>query len=225
MGGMQYKTRYGFGSARLVAAACLGCLLVLLSSVARAEERGEEGFVPLLNGKDLSGWQTRGQWVYEADGALAARPRGRRRLFPDPGLYLWSKATYDDFVLDLEFRVGKNASSGVFLRSTSRRSYIQVQIRDDYGKPEPLGNHDCGAVVGVAAPSKNMEKPAGEWNRMIITCDGDRMRVQLNGEQIIDLDLSKSEKTRGVKSGRIALENTNSPVAFRNVRIKELKRE
>jgi hypothetical protein len=192
---------------------------------ARAEERGDQGFVPLLNGKDLSGWQTRGTWVYEPDGALAAIPRGRRRLFPDTNLYLWSKAKYDDFVLDLEFKLAENASSGVFLRSSSRRSYIQTQINDAYGKKEPLGDHDCGAVVGVAAPSRNMSKPAGEWNRMIITCDGSRMRVKLNGKEIIDLDLGESEKTRDVRSGRIALENTNSPVSFRNVRIKELKRD
>jgi hypothetical protein len=207
-----------------MAAACLGCFLFVVPSMARDDERSDEGFVPLFNGKDLSGWTTKGYWVYEPDGALAAKPRGRRRLIPDPNLYLWSKASYDDFILDLEFKVAKAATSGVFLRSKSRRSYVQTQIRDDYGKEEPLGNRDCGAVVGVAAPSKNMAKPAGEWNRMIITCEGNRMHVQLNGEEVIKLDLSKSEKTRDVRAGRIGLENTNSPVAFRNVRIKELKR-
>jgi hypothetical protein len=68
-----------------------------------------------------------------------------------------------------------------------------------------------------------MAKPAGEWNRMVITCEGNRMQVELNGEEVINLDLSKSPKTRTRRSGRIALENTNSPVAFRNVRIKELR--
>jgi hypothetical protein len=198
-------------------------LVFVLPTVARCEERGDEGFVPLFNGKDLSGWQTAGIWVYEPGGVLAAKPRGRRRLVPDPSLFLWSKATYDDFVLDLEFKVAKEASSGVFLRSSSRRSYIQVQIRDSHGKKGPLGDRTCGAVVGVAAPSRNMAKPAGEWNRMVITCEGNRMQVELNGEEVINLDLSKSPKTRTRRSGRIALENTNSPVAFRNVRIKELR--
>jgi hypothetical protein len=113
----------------------------------------------------------------------------------------------------------------VFLRATSRRNYIQVQIRDSHGKKGPLGDSTCGAVVGVAAPSKNMAKPAGEWNRMIVTCDGERMRVALNGEEVIDLDLSESAETRRLRTGRIAFENTNSPVWFRNVRIKELGEE
>jgi hypothetical protein len=125
--------------------------------------------------------------------------------------------------LDLEFKVPKGGNSGVFVRSSSQRSYIQTQIRDSHGKAEPLGISDCGAVEGVAAPSKNMSKPAGEWNRMIITCQGDRMQVELNGEQIINLDLNESQRTRTARSGRIGFENKSSPVAFRNIKIKELK--
>jgi hypothetical protein len=70
-----------------------------------------------------------------------------------------------------------------------------------------------------------MSKPAGQWNRMIITCQRDRMQVELNGEEVIDLDLTESQRTRTVRSGRIGFENNNSPVSFRNVRIKELRPE
>jgi hypothetical protein len=77
--------------------------------------------------------------------------------------------------------------------------------------------------MDVAAPSKNMSKPAGQWNRLVITCKGSWMRVELNGEQVSSLDLNQSPKTRSVRSGRIGFENKNSPVAFRNVRIKKLK--
>jgi hypothetical protein len=48
------------------------------------------------------------------------------------------------------------------------------------------------------------------------------MQVELNGEEVINLDLSQSQRTRTARSGRIGFENKNSPVAFRNVRIKEL---
>ena len=209
----------------LISALCVTCIFAVIRNVARADGEGDEGFVPLFNGKDLSGWQTKGNWIYEQDGVLAARPQGRRRLFPDPDLFLWSEATYDDFVLDLEFKVEANASSGVFLRSSSSDSYIQAQIRDSHGKGEPFGNSTCGAIVGVAAPSKNMSKTAGEWNRMIITCEGDRMQVKLNGEEIINLDLSKSEKCRDVHAGHIGFENSNTAVAFRSVRVKALKRK
>jgi len=199
--------------------------LTVLQTVAHSKEDADDGFVSPFNGKDLSGWQTKGSWIYEQDGALTAMPQGRRRLFPDPDLFLWSEAAYDDFILEFEFKVDTNASSGVFLRSSSSDSYIQAQIRDSYGKKEPFGNSTCGAVVGVAAPSKNMSKPAGQWNRMVIVCDGNRVQLQLNGAEVINLDLSESEKTRGVRSGHIGFENTNTLVSFRNVKIKELKRK
>jgi hypothetical protein len=205
-----------------VATACLGCLLCALDAAARADEPADVGFVPLFNGKNLSGWQTTGNWVYEPGGVVALKPKSRRRrLFPDHKSFLWTNGTHDDFVLDLEFRVGRDGSSGVFLRSTSSRRYIQVQIRDSHGQ-RSLGDRTAGAVVGVAAPSKNMAKPAGQWNRMIITCDGDRIQVDLNGEEVIDTDLSRSSQTRSLSSGRIGLENASNPVAFRNVKIKEL---
>jgi hypothetical protein len=181
--------------------------------------------VPLFNGKDLSGWQTTGTWVYEPGGVLALRPTSRRRrLIPDHQSFLWSTKSYDNFVLDLEYRIGAGSSSGVFMRSTSQRSYIQTQIRDSHGQ-RGLGDSTAGAVVGVTAPKKNMAKRAGEWNHMIITCDGNRMQVELNGEEIVNTDLSRSQTARSVRSGRIGFENASSPVAFRNVKIKELKRK
>jgi Domain of Unknown Function (DUF1080) len=219
----QCETRFGL----LVAALCLGCLLFALPTMlVRSNEPDDKSFVPLFNPKDMSGWETTGNWGFEPGGVLALRPKRQGlRLFPDHESFLWSKASYDDFVLDLEFKVAENANSGVFLRSTSQRSYLQTQICDSHGKEAPLANSDCGAVVGVAAPSKNMAKPAGQWNRMIITCHEDRVQVELNGEEVIDLDLNDSQKTRTVRSGRIGFENKNSPVAFRNVRIKDLSRD
>lgn len=214
----------------LLAALGSGCLLFALPAAVRSQEPGDkvdtadQSFVPLFNGKDLSGWQTTGSWVYEPGGVLALRPASRRRrLIPDYQSFLWSTRTYDNFVLDLEFKVAAGGSSGVFLRSTSQRSYLQAQIRDSHGQPG-LGNNTAGAVVDVAGPTKNMAKPAGEWNRMIITCDGNRMQVELNGEQIVNTDLSKSPRARAPRAGRIGFEAASSPIAFRNIRIKELKR-
>jgi hypothetical protein len=211
---------------RLIVALSITCLLVSLPAALRSQETGKKdqkadsGFVPLFNGKDLSGWQTTGAWVYEPGGVLALKP-GRRRLIPDYQSFLWSTEMYENFVLDLEFKLAKGGSSGVFMRSTSTRSYLQAQIRDSYGQPG-LGNDTAGAIVDVAAPTKNLAKPAGEWNHMIITCDGNRMQVELNGEQVVNADLSQSQKARPVRPGRIGFENAGSPVAFRNVRIKQL---
>ena len=118
----------------------IGCLLFALHAVARSQERadkGDKGFVPLFNGKDLSGWQTTGRWAYEPDGAVALQPPyGRRRLIPDYQSFLWSKATYDNFVLDLEFKIETGSSSGVFMRSSST---VQLRPGTDPRLPRPTG--------------------------------------------------------------------------------------
>jgi hypothetical protein len=198
------------------------CLLAATPTLAQADEKADSGFTPLFNGKNLSGWQTTDNWAIQPDGVLTLNPKSRRkRLIPDHQSFLWTTATYDNFTLDLEYKIQRGGSSGVFLRSTSTRSYLQVQIRDSHGQRQ-LGNDTAGAVVDVAAPKKNMSKPAGEWNRMSITCDKNRMLVQLNGDEVVNLDLAKSPKTSSIRAGRIGLENANNPVEFRNVRLKKL---
>lgn len=188
-----------------------------------AEKVDDDGFVRVFNGKDLEGFLTTGNWIVEPDGVIALQPQEQRfRLLPDIRTFLWLEDTYDDFVLDLEFKVQERTNSGVFVRCSSSRSYLEVQVCDSHGEEEPLTHADCGAVFGIAAPSKNMVKPAGEWNHARIRLDGDQMSVRLNGQEVVALDLSDSEKTREIQGGRIGFQNDNTPVSYRNLRIKRL---
>ncbi|MBM4034493.1 MAG: DUF1080 domain-containing protein [Planctomycetes bacterium] len=183
-----------------------------------------DDFVPLLNGKDLSGWNTTGNWVVEDGGAVALRPRPGESGWTRYGAYLTTERKYKDFVLDLEFKINKGGNSGVFLRVGNPKDHVasgfEIQILDTHGLKNP-GNHDCGGVIGAAAPSKNMAKPAGEWNRYVITCQGTRLKVEMNGEQIIDLDLAKSPLKGRPLEGYIGFQDEGLPVWYRNVRIKE----
>ena len=61
-------------------------------------------------------------------------------------------------------------------------------------------------------PSKNADKPFGQWNRFVITIIGDRVTVVLNGERVIDKALLPKVPRRGA----IALQNHADPVEFRN---------
>jgi len=170
----------------------LGVLLAAGPARASDAPPADDGFVPMFDGKTLEGWQTTGNWVVEEGGVVALHPRPGERGWQRYGAYLTTTRKYKDFVLDLEFKIGPGGNSGVFLRVGDPASQVktgfEVQILDTHGKKNP-GNHDCGGVIGTAAPSKNMAKPAGQWNRYIITCQGNRLTVVLNGEQIIDLEL------------------------------------
>jgi len=186
----------------------------------------DDGFVPLLDGKTLTGWNTTGNWLVEEGGIVTLHPRQGEHGWQRYDAYLTTARKYKDFILDLEFKIGPKGNSGVFCRVGDPKSQVktgfEVQILDTHGKPNP-GNHDCGGVIGTAGPSKNMAKPAGEWNRYIITCHGNRLKVELNGEQIIDLELDKSAIKDRPLEGHIGFQDEAKKVSYRNVRIKELK--
>jgi hypothetical protein len=184
-----------------------------------------EGFTPMFNGKDLTGWRTTGNWVVEKDGTVTLKPRPGESGWQRYSAYLTTVRKYKDFVLDLEFKFGRGGNSGVFLRVADPNSQVnsgfEVQILDTHGKKK-LTAHDCGGVIGTAVPSKNMVKPAGQWNRYTITCKGSKVTVVLNGERIVDLDLSKSPLRNRPPAGYIGFQDEAKRIWYRNVRIKEL---
>jgi hypothetical protein len=146
---------------------------------------------PKVTHPDTTGWKNLlkpdlsnavlepGSWVLE-NGVLSART----------GATLWTKESYGNFVLDLEFKVSPSANSGVFLRAGDIRdvlSAFEIQIHEstDGGR---IGM--VGALYDCMAPSKRMEKPAGEWNRYTITMQESRLYLVFNGAQVLNLDLS-----------------------------------
>ncbi|MEI6177986.1 MAG: DUF1080 domain-containing protein [Verrucomicrobiota bacterium] len=200
-------------------------LALSLLGVLVLHAEGEGGFVNLFNGKDLSGWQTTGNWVVE-DGMVTLKPRPGESGWRRYDAYLTTTRKYKDFVIDLDFKFNAEGNSGVFFHVGDLKDHvssgIEVQILDTHGK-ENVGHHDCGGVIGTVGPTKNMVKPAGEWNHYTITVKNKRLTVVLNGEQIVDIDLATSEMKDRPAEGYISFQDEAKPVWYRNVRIKELK--
>jgi len=204
--------------------------VLLLAQPAQGEPkpRDADGFSPMFNGENLDGWKTTGNWVLEDGGIVTLRPRPGEEGWQRYDAYLMTDRKYTDFVIDLEFKIGKGGNSGVFFRVDDPLNPvdtgIEVQILDTHGKKDP-GHHDCGGVIRTAAPSKNMAKPAGEWNRYIITSQDGQLTVVLNGEQIIDLRFDESAMKDRPEIGYIGFQDEAKRVWYRNVRIKELGAE
>ena len=210
------------------------CLILALLSFAAVSNRGmcsrvkaedtagDDGFVALFNGKNLDGWQTSGKWVVEKDGSLRLIPRPRGLGLFRHRNYLWTKKPYGDFVLDLEFKIEKGGNSGVFFRASSSRSYLEAQIYDSAARTKSLRHTDAGGLVDIVAPSKNASKPAGQWNRMVVTCKGKKVQVKLNGQEVVDIDLAKKSRGAVSATGNIGLQDNGDRVWFRNIRIKQL---
>ena len=190
-----------------------------------AEDAGE-GFVEMFNGKDLSGWKTTGNWMIEEGNILTLKPRKGESGWQRYSDYIATEKKYGDFILDLEFKFDKDGNSGVFMRIGDLKDHVnsgfEVQILDTHGK-ENVGHHDCGGVIKTQGPSKNMVKPAGEWNRYTITLKGCHLEVVLNGERIIDIDISKTDLKDRPAKGHISFQDEGKRIWYRNVRIRELE--
>jgi hypothetical protein len=186
-------------------------------------------FQPIYNGKDLSGWDTTGNWIPQDDGSLLIQPREGEKGWTRYDAYLFTQKKYKDFVLDLEYAYPPGGNSGVYFRVGDKKDPvgkgIEVQILDSSKKEGALGSHDHGGIVSTnAAASKNMSRPPGEYNRMVVTNVGTHCSVELNGEQIVDVDLSTTPVKDRPLEGYIGLQDHGQPndIRFRNIRIRDL---
>jgi hypothetical protein len=192
------------------------------------ELRDLSGFKTLYNGKDLTGWKTTGNWLVQEDRSLLIQPRPGETGWQRYDAYLWSEKKYKDFVLDVEYSYPPGGNSGVYFRVGDRNdpveTGIEAQVLDSSEKKEPLGQHDHGGIIRTAAPTKNMSRPPGEWNRMVVTCVGSHLLVELNGEQIIDTQLDQGAMKDRPLEGYIGFQDHGEPnnLRFRDIRILEI---
>ena len=181
---------------------------------------------PLFNGKDLTGWTTTGNWRATTDGVLVIQPRPGEMGWQRYADYLWTKKEYHDYVLRLEYKIPSEGNSGIFIGVKNKQNPvyegIEIQILDSHGKKEALTPHDCGGVIGIQPPKINAARPAGEWNNIQITCQGNHLLVVLNGQQIVDLNVKQKIGRKHPLAGYIGLQDHGLPLEFRNVEIRNL---
>lgn len=142
----------------------------------------EDGWTPLLNGKDLSGWIGQDAkphgWI-TVRGVRWERLLGPTRLSgraePSGTILngngrvnnLVTEQSFGDIELYCEFLLAKGSNSGVYLQGL-----YEIQIFDSYGSWAPMKTSDCGAVyhrwinergVGGSAPRLNASRRPGDW--------------------------------------------------------------
>ncbi len=187
---------------------------------------GAEGFETIYDGKDLSKVKTEGNWEIQPDGSLLLSPREGEKGWDRYHHYLWLPGEYGDFTVDFEFQYTEGGNSGLYFRCADdvdpTASGFEVQILDSHGVEKALGHHDMGGIIRTKGASKNMSKPAGEWNRMTVSMAGDRLVVVLNGECVQDFDLREDKPADKELSatGKIAIQDHGQPFAVRNIRVK-----
>ena len=187
----------------------------------------ESGFVSLFNGRDLTGWQGSG-WTVE-DGLLICHG----------GFLACANRQFTNFIIRFEVKLSAGANNGLNFRSKNSL-WNEIQIIDET-HPAYATIHDYqahGSLYGVAAARRGFCRPVGEWNTHELIANGSHIQVTLNGTKIVDVDISKLDLNNckdgtahpGLRNrsgdlgwlGHPNAEEKNSPVYFRNIRLKQL---
>lgn len=219
-------------------------LLALLCSTAAVAVAAEPepGFVPMFNGRDLTGWVNTNcapeTWSVR-DGKIfcTGLPTGVLR----------TTRHYENFIMEVEWRhLTSGGNSGVFVWGSDINPVgvhflrgIEVQVLDEgYVKQYEQKNGkkstsftahgDVFPIQGATMkpigrtngrrgfPSEDRSKPSPEWNHYRIVANNGSVRLHVNGKEVSGGDDCNYRK------GYLALESEGAPVEFRNIRIKEL---
>ena len=190
----------------------------------------DEGFVPVFNGVDLTGWTGNTEGYAVEDGSLVCLKDGGGNLYIDE--------EYSDFHLRFAFKLESGANNGVGIRAEQGKDAayygMEIQILDDtapeYADLQPWQYH--GSVYGVAPARRGYQKPLGEWNEQEIVAQGNHITVMLNGTVIVDVDLEQEGRSGTIDgrehpglfnpSGYIGFLGHGHRIEFRAIRIQAL---
>lgn len=215
----------------------LAFVLIIFSSAHAAEK---DGWIELFDGKTLDGWVVDGPLEFK-DKADGNKPKplwsvhdGLIRTSGAAFGFLRYKTEFADFRLHVEYRLikEKGANSGLGIRTgvfdpkkstETRPSFFsyEVQLLDD-AEAKPTA-HTTASLYRYVAPTKVAHKPAPEWNSIEIECVGPKIKVAMNGTDILEFDQSKDEKLKSKPlRGYVCLQSHSKQAEFKNVRVKPL---
>jgi len=205
---------------------------VILSIIIAFLTAGDQGFVPLYNGKDLTGWknvncapstwQAKGDVIY-----CSGKPTGVLR----------TQKMYQNFIMECEWRhLQAKGNAGIFVWSDAITAVgqpftrsVEVQVMDGLEDTWYTSDGDIFPIHGAtmkpdngrnggdrAYPTEKRMKPSPEWNHYRIECVDGTIKLAVNGKVVT------SGHDINPRMGYICLESEGSPVEFRSLKIKEM---
>jgi len=212
---------------------CMMCCACIIGQAQKGKT------VPLFTA-DLSNAQyDKSVWTVDKKGVITAAADDS----------FWTTKEYENFELTLEFKNDICTNSGVIIYCSDKRDWIpnsmEIQIADDHCPKwtEVDAISRCGAVYGHLGPQlPTLVKKPGVWNKMKINAIGKNVIVELNGKQIVNMDMnlwtSGTTNPDGTKipswlpkpyaelptKGYIGFQGKHgdATIWFRNIKIKEL---
>ena len=210
----------------------------------------EAEWTVLFDGTSFDGWKeylkdgVSDHWKLE-DGAMVLHPPKDRKK--GEAYNLVTTKNFTDFELSLDWRISEGGNSGVFWGVMEMPSLPEayqtgpeIQVLDNEKHPDAkVGTtHQAGSLYDMIGPSKDVTKPVGEWNTMVIKVNHktNQGSVTLNGEEIVTFPTNDPGWSAMVSkskfadwdhfgkhpTGKIGLQDHGDMVSFRNIKIKEL---
>jgi len=150
---------------------------------------------------------------------------------------------FGDFELALEWKLPPDGNSGIFFRVTEDDDVMwhvapEFQLIDNaYSKEHLKPVQLAGANYDLHPPSRDVTRPIGSWNEARLIVRGAHVEHWLNGLKVVDYELWTDDWQRRVggskfkdypryaraRRGHIGLQDHGDRIAFRNIRIRELK--
>ncbi|MCK5000993.1 MAG: DUF1080 domain-containing protein, partial [Anaerohalosphaera sp.] len=209
---------------------------IFIREISRPDEFKNTGeFVSIFNGRDHTGWVGNIEGYPVEGGALVCRKGGN----------IYTEKEYENFVLKFDFLLTEGANNGLGIRAPlqGNAAYLGMELQvldntaDKYKNLKEYQFH--GSIYCVYASKKGCLKPVGQWNHQEVIAYRSKIKIILNGKQIVPdpddkiyidyVDISVIEPKDGIahpglknKKGHIGFLGHGSRVDFKNIMIKEL---
>lgn len=210
----------------------------------------KDGWHLLFDGKTTKGWHKYGggavgsAWKVR-DGYLCLDTSIKENWQVKDGGDIVSDEEYENFDLQLEWKISKDGNSGIMIYIHEDKSKYnwpwetgpEMQVLDNNGHPDAkIIKHRAADLYDLISCSKETVKPYGEWNLAEIKCKNGKLDLYLNGEHVVSTTMwddnwkkmvaaSKFKNMPGFgtyQKGRIGLQDHGNEVCFRNIKIRRL---
>jgi len=189
---------------------------------------GEEGFIPLFNGKNLDGWKIneKPETFSVEDGRMIVHG-DRSHLFYDGGV---ENHDFKNFHLRVELKTHPGANSGVYFHTEFQETGwpakgFETQVNNTHKDPKK--------TAGLYAVMDNFTAPVEDntWFVMEVIVEGKHVVTNVDGKVITDFTEptppTPPEKMPGrfLSHGTFAIQghDPGSKVEFRKIEVKPLK--
>jgi hypothetical protein len=204
-------------------------------------------WIELFNGENLDGWRSYGAaapnpaWIVEGGAIVLDADESTTSM---TGGDLITDGQYENFELELEWKISSGGNSGVFFgvreiegQNVAYETGVEMQVLDDDnhadgGKAET----SAGACYALYAASENVVRPVGQYNEVRLVVRGANVEHWLNGRKIVEYEIGSDDWAKRVaaskfadwehfaryRKGHIALQDHTDRVWYRNIRLREL---